>query len=304
MKTTTYSDYRKRLFECLARVKNWDEEGVWCRNGKCTKFAHILPLSYDMNSAANRANAIKKFLGLDCAKYLGPKLIGLHQYAHHLNSSQTLCIQFFSALIDGNYPHLTAKHELVELLKSIGITIHTGAECKFEYKEKHKKEYTFAIHNNEGKYEGTSFDFYIKDNDIEVFFEIKFTEDGFGKASKNINHPEKEKRHKEKAEQYKKLLLNPERIISLKQEPTVDDILTYYQLFRNIIRVGENKYVVFITDENNHSTEIDKENFKEKFGEPKNVVFLTWQKIREKAGAIYPGELPFQFDAFSAPLVK
>lgn len=237
---------------------------------------------------------MQKYLNIDVANYLGPELKGLHKSSHHLNSSQTLCIQFFSALIDGEYPHLTAKQELVELLKTIGISIHEGAECKFEYTEQDKDKYRFKIHNQERKevneYEGTSFDFHIKDNDVEVYFEIKFTEDGFGKASKDKRNPEKEKRHKEKAEQYTKLLPP-----SIKPTPTVDELLKHYQLFRNIIRAtDENKYVVFITDENNLSTENEKKDFIDKFGEPNNVLFLTWQEIREN----YSGELPFQFECF------
>lgn len=313
----THKSYKKKVESFLSKAIGCNvETGIWkytrkdVFGNKETKIIpkdHILPLEDSCKSASEkRAEAIEKYLGLKVAEFLGHKLKGLHQYSHHLNSSQTLCIQFFSALIDGNYPHFTAKQELVELLKSIGITIHTGAECKFEYKEEDKEEYKFKVHNQYGKevieYEGTSFDFHIKDNDIEVFFEIKFTEDGFGKACKNKKHPENMERHKEKAEQYKKLLLNiPKQILSLKQEPSVDEILMNYQLFRNLIRVGENKYVVFITDAKNTSTKAEKKNFQKKYEKSKNVIFVTWQKIREVAIDLYPHELPFQFEWFKLP---
>ena len=313
----THKFYKEKVESSLSKAIGRNiEAGIWkytrkdVFGNKETKIipkGHILPLEDSCKSAAEkRAEAIEKYLGLKVAEFLGPKLKGLHQYSHHLNSSQTLCIQFFSALIEGNYPHFTAKQELVDLLKSIDITIHTGAECKFEYQEKEKEEYKFKVHNQYGKevieYEGTSFDFHIKDNDIEVFFEIKFTEDGFGKACKNKKHPENMERHKEKAEQYKKLLLNiPKQILSLKQEPSVDEILMNYQLFRNLIRVGENKYVVFITDEKNTSTEAEKDNFQKKYEKSKNVIFITWQDILEVAISHYPHKLPFQFEYFKLP---
>ena len=39
--------------------------------------------------------------------------------------------------------------------------------------------------------EGTNFDFHISDGDKEYFFEIKFTENGFGKASNDDRHSQK-----------------------------------------------------------------------------------------------------------------
>lgn len=181
----THKFYKEKVESSLSKAIGRNiEAGIWkytrkdVFGNKETKIipkGHILPLEDSCKSAAEkRAEAIEKYLGLKVAEFLGPKLKGLHQYSHHLNSSQTLCIQFFSALIEGNYPHFTAKQELVDLLKSFKITIHTGAECKFEYQEKEKEEYKFKVHNQYGKevieYEGTSFDFHIKDNDIEVFF--------------------------------------------------------------------------------------------------------------------------------------
>lgn len=301
-KKMTYNSYKENVLSQLKKALEKSlgrniEPGKWKYSqnddlgNKITKEIdkdHILPLEDSNKSAAKkRAAAMQKYLNIDVSNYLGSKLKGLHQYSHHLNSSQTLCIQFFSALIDGEYPHFTAKQELVELLKTIGISIHEGAECKFEYTEQDKDKYRFKIHNQERKevneYEGTSFDFHIKDNDVEVYFEIKFTEDGFGKANND-------QRHEEKAEQYTKLLPP-----SIKPTPTVDELLTHYQLFRNIIRAtDEKKYVVFITDANNPSTENEKTEFIAKFGEPNNVLFLTWQEIREN----YSGELPFQFECF------
>lgn len=296
---TNYETYKNEILNNLplAIGKYW-ADGKWTRTGDDK--AHILPLEDSNKSASKlRAEAMKKYLGIDIAQYLGPKLKGLHQYSHHLNSSQTLCIQFFSALIEGeDYEHLHAKNELVELLKSIGITIHKDAQCKFEYTENDQEKYLFKIHNSDGneviEYEGTSFDFHIKDNNVEVFFEIKFTENGFGKASKDKKHPERDKRHTEKAEQYKNLLPS-----YLTRKPTTEEVLRFYQLFRNITRVAENKYVVFITDENNPATEKEKKIFKDIFGESDNVIFLTWQQISEKAESLCLDKLPFQFNVLN-----
>ena len=53
-----------------------------------------------------------------------------HTDAHHLNSSQILCYNFFRPLIDKNGG---ATQELVDRLSEQGIPIEKGAKCTFEY---------------------------------------------------------------------------------------------------------------------------------------------------------------------------
>lgn len=280
-----YADYKKEIMKCLADSKTWEQNGFWERNGKRTEKAHILPLNGNPNNAINRADAIKRFLGFDCTPYFPNGFVGLHQYAHHINSSQLLCLMYFSNLINNQFK---ATQELIDFMKkAFNIVITTEAKCHFEYKEKNVNKYIFDIFG-EKEYEGTSFDFHIKDKDVEIFFEIKFTEDGFGNAKKDTNG-----RHECKAKKYVELL--PE---SLKRITTTDDILKYYQLFRNIIRAEDkSKYVIFITDQNNPSTNKEIYEFKNKFGkfiDSKRVIFETWQNLN-KTNPI--AKLPFQFKA-------
>lgn len=230
----------------------------------------------------NRAASIYKYMGLDCKKCLGERLTGLHQYAHHLTSSQQLCMKFFSELIDNNGQ---ATNQMILFIKdALGIDIHKGSECKFEYAEK-IEPYKFDV-DKDGKrivgYEGTYFDFHIQDGEVEVYFEIKFTEEGFAKEKADI-------RHKAKAKEYLKIA--PQFLREIVSEPIA--FLKHYQVFRNIIRAKDkNKYIVFITDGNNPATNHDKK-LMEELHLPKTVIFKTWQELT----AFYPFELPFQLKA-------
>ena len=286
-KKITYTKYKEKVIDSLVRIKTW-EDGVYKYRGKHISKNHILPLFNKENTREKQADAIKQYLGLDCAPYFAKGFIGLHKYAHHLNSSQTFCLMFFSKLMDSNH---RASDIMVAFLKRVfAIDIHIGAKCDFEYKENDHAHarYRFKVLDRQ-EYEGTSFDFHIHDGNVEVFFEIKFTEDGFGKAKKDDRG-----RHVCKAEQYRKLL--PQ---SLKNNVTTEDILSYYQIFRNIIRAeNENKYVIFITDTNNPSTNKEKYEFMEKFGkylDSKHIIFETWQKLAEAYQHFE--ELPFQLKA-------
>ena len=277
----SYSSYKKRVISKLSQVKTWAGNGVFKRQG-CYYKPYILPLEGE-NNPRNRAKAIEKYLGFDCSTYF-PTGLGLHQYAHHLNSSQTLCLMFFSRLIE--------EKQITNFIKNaFGIEMHEGAEVHFEYRQDSpisdkESRYQFIINGNV-EYEGTSFDFHIQDGHTEIFFEIKFTEDGFGKATNDA-------RHKCKAKQYQNLLPEDIRI-----KTTQDDILKFYQLFRNIIRVDQkNKYVIFITDANNPSTNRDICKFKKLIDcdlSPMHIQFKTWQELSEIYRAF--AELPLQFNA-------
>lgn len=278
----SYTEYKKsiidRLIAASGKSGKWSD-GIWDQTE--SPVAHILPLEGE-NTKENRVLAIKKFLHFDCKDCLPRGYRGLHQYAHHLNSSQLLCMMFFSSMIkDGK-----ASDTLVKLIHDIlNIQITTSADCQFEYKDNNCPDYFFYIHNEKGqlvkRYEGTSFDFHIKgNNNTEIFFEIKLTEQGFGKAEDNS-------RHREKAIQYISLL--PKAICN---KVTIEKFLSYYQILRNVMRTRSDKaYVVFISDKNNPATENDKHMFIDEFGLPERVSFITWQDIIENSPLI---ELPFQ----------
>ncbi|MBD5326984.1 MAG: hypothetical protein HDR99_00725 [Bacteroides sp.] len=288
-KKNSYTEYREKIISSLVNRRTWQENGIWRRTG--TPMAHILPVEHTdspKQNRENRANAIKNYVNCDCKKCLGPRLTGLHQFAHHLNSSQQLCMKFFSELIDENR---CATEAIVNFIKNtLEIDIHVGAKCEFEHTESSNPDYQFTIDKNgnliegAGVYEGTSFDFYIKDNSVEIFFEIKFTEHGF-KKEKGEPHQAKSAKYLEQAPEFLKEIITDS-----------SEFLKQYQIYRNIIRAQDsNKYVVFITDANNPATNEDYEMMK-KLNLPSNIKFTTWQELISNPNN-YPFELPLQLKA-------
>lgn len=282
----THDAYKKVLWHRLAieAQKIYQElypdkellPGKYNYRGELMEKEQILPLRDDMNTRENRAATIKEHLGFDVTKAL-PHLAGLHKYAHHLSSSQLLCMMFFVPLLEDN----TKLQEFI--FQAFGIRLSPEAKnIVFEYKQNHDPQYFFYVTAEDGtekkEYEGTSFDLYIKDGEIELFFEIKLTEDGFGKADNDL-------RHEEKARQYIRLLPS-----SVRQDIDVKAFLEGYQLYRNIIRANKpNKYVIFITDANNKITSSDLK----KIDISQNIIHKTWQEL----ASLYPFKLPFQFNA-------
>lgn len=280
----TYSEYKREVINCLTKGKDW-EDGVWKYKGEFIDEPHILPLKDKKNTAKNRASAIKEHLDLDCSKCLRNSLSGLHQYAHHLNSSQLLCMSFFSELID---EECRATQTMVDFMRdAFQIDICEGAQCEFEYKEKDVDDYKFYI-NSQGElvkghgYEGTSFDFHIKDDTTgkEIYFEIKFTEQGFKKYLEKDLKKEDDDRHIKKAEQYISIwppYLNTNYLSC----PSTDNFLGQYQIYRNVLRVRDSKkYVIFITDAHNPETKKDVDAMEDVLsGKIHNIQFTTWQKL-------------------------
>lgn len=291
-----YRDYKKKVVNLLVKYRTWEKDGVWQNKSKYSTKKHILPLRNNVNNPVNRAEAIKNCLDFDCTPYFPKGYVGLHPYTHHLTSSQLLCLQFFAKLIDIDK---RATKQMVEFIKNaLGIDINIGAQCAFEYTEKNEP-YLFDS-DKDGKiipvYEGTSFDFHIKDDAVEIYFEIKFTEDGFKKEKRfkkdrKIGKQIEDKRHMAKAERYLAENVAPEFFRKIIKEP--EEFLNQYQIYRNIIRVTDsNKYVVFISDRNNPLTKQDAESI-ESIHFHDNVIFTTWQQLISK----YPFELPIQLKA-------
>ncbi len=289
-----YQKYKKQLLNLLidevqkATGKRW-EDGLWAP--KKVRRPHILPLLGDNNNEINRANAIRQYMGFDCSPYFDKDFNGLHTYAHHINSSQITCLMFFGKLTEKHGDELKATQEMVDFIKkAFGIEISTEAVCQFEYEDK-RDQFMFDVDYGgniiKGKYEGTSFDFHIKDGDVEIFFEIKLTEEGFGKPKA------KDIRHQKKAEQY--FDIAPDFLKNSLCEPLA--FLNHYQIYRNIIRVTDsNKYVVFIADENNPATNVETERGIIEAYKANNVRFITWQEIIEVAKDLSI-DLPFQLKA-------
>ena len=180
-----------------------------------------------------------------------------------------MCYNFFRPYIIIERNKTCPNDALIDLLsKYIAINQCDDAECHFEYVQG-------------GEYEGedTNFDFYLKSDETEVFFEIKYTEAGFGKC-------ENDDRHKDKfARIYNGLI---------KKCPAIKDSITFndefrknYQLFRNSIRAtGKNKYVIFIYDENNQYCKDQLDEFLKKYitddYKNMNIIGITWQDLAHK----------------------
>lgn len=195
----------------------------------------------------------------------------LHRDAHHLNSSQILCYNFFRPYIDENGG---ASQSLVDLLLNQGISIEQGAKCTFEYTDNLDKM-------EKPRDKPTEFDFHIIGRDVEVFFEIKYTEDYFGGAEKNDNH-------KEKYELVYKSLL--EKAPCLNHTPEFEEFAKLYQLYRNAIRITDkNKHLILLYPKNNTTVNKEATTFLEnKIREEYrgNIHILHWEDI-VKEGELY-----------------
>lgn len=232
--------------------------GLWRKKPYC----HILFVEDDKQNEAIKKNLLK---GVKADMLAKP-----HTDAHHLNSSQILCYNFFRPLIT-NGGKATAK--LVSLLGKLGITITNNATCQFEKKD--------SIEDR------TRFDFYIKDGEVEVFFEIKYTENCFGGASSSDSAKRQYKNWYE--EQFKQQQCLKE--IPADCEDFIANYTQHYQLYRNAIRITDkNKHLVLLYPKENENVEKEaqlfydqkiNDNYKE------NVHLVHWENIVDKESELY-----------------
>lgn len=252
-----YAEGRKKHLAKYAIEKDLKCCGLWREKPYC----HILFVEDDKQNEAIKKNLLK---GVKVDMLAKP-----HTDAHHLNSSQILCYNFFRPLItnDGK-----ATAELVSLLGKYGLAITNNATCQFEYNDKIKDH--------------TQFDFYIKEGEIEFFFEIKYTENCFGGASSSDSAKRQYKNWYE--EQFKQQQC-------LKEIPAnIDDFIAnythYYQLYRNAIRItDENKHLILLYPKNNttvnhEATTFIEDKIKERYRD--NIHILYWEDI-VKEGELY-----------------
>lgn len=161
----------------------------------------------------SKIDAIKKYCLIDTVKdYEFCIKDKIHRDAHHLNSSQMTCYNFFR-------PFKEDKEKLSLLLNEIGIIHKSIVVADFEYED------------NIDKFDGvdgqTNFDFFAGNDNDKIYFEIKYTEANFGGC-------ENDEKHNKKYELYKPLLE-----FALKEYNVIkDDFFNNYQLFRNISRIN------------------------------------------------------------------
>lgn len=179
-----------------------DKNGMW----KGSEYSHILPFDNRYENIINKGfrEDLKKLISQDA----------LHFGFPHLNSSQALALNLFGPLVlEGN---LSVINNVLE--EKNNNLISNESEGKFEFIEQAN--------------EGTNFDFYIQDKSNKFYFEVKYTENEFGKAKDDLNHQQKY------SEFYKERL---EDIVDIKS----GDFFKEYQLWRNII-YAKNGYVFFV----------------------------------------------------------
>jgi hypothetical protein len=166
-----FSKFKERIEDHLGKYKkdylHIVEKGIYKYKGKIYKYDHILPKDKkDLNILEKYRDQFVR------SEYR--KDISLHSLFHNLKSSQAMCINFFYPLIN---------EKLLEIILSIleieGELIYLPEFVGFEKESQIEKS-----HNRK-----TNFDFYIKlASQTELFFEIKYTEKGFGTATKNDEH--------------------------------------------------------------------------------------------------------------------
>lgn len=233
--------------------------GLW--QGKGAPRKHILG---NPSSPKERADLINKYSLLPNVPLVDSGTIHLHHCAHHLNSSQIMCYNFFRPMIEGfdgtMYHH---KDDLIKLLeKKVGAELEQeNSVCNFEYIDKSK--------------DNTNFDFYFKSNQIEVFCEIKYTEERFKPSSAKDPHERFESVYKPMIDKAKDIFANGsirESVFNTK----------YYQLARNAIRAtSSGKHVFFICPRSNEKLMNQFDQFSKCLTDEgrKRVKLITWGEI-------------------------
>lgn len=216
-----YQEFKKKVIDNLEKYKletlGCEEKGIH----ENKEYGHILP---------------KKLKSLNFIKGVTPpKDIHYHIYAHHLNSSQSMCINFFQPIMKNNL--------LLSLLReTIDIDIPKEAtiiKSNLEYKDPNGKD-------------DTKFDFYLELSTGEkIYFEVKYTENGFGKVSKSNETNVFPQKYEEKYTNVYKAQL--EESLHLKGL-SKDELYKHYQINRDISYIKSLKeYVVFLYPFDNES---------------------------------------------------
>ena len=260
MEAQPYKRFRDKVWDHLASyvIDTYGDsviKGEW--HGKPTSHRHILRIDDEP-----KVEIIRKYNLLKSAQIEPFLLSKPHNEAHHLNSSQIMCYNFFR-------PQLNAdgfvQKPLKDLLNSIiGSTYGEGKAC-FEYVD----------HNSEEKKGKTNYDFYVNFEDMKVFFEIKYTENKFDHCKINDGHFEKF--------EYYSTMMERCGIFKPGTNQWSPSFQKHYQLIRNAINVGENSFVIIISDQRNKSTSNQIKTFKEMLNKSApllgHLIFITWQEL-------------------------
>jgi hypothetical protein len=173
------------------------QNGIWTKTGK--SYPHILPKKLE------KLNILESYRDEFWNYYAKHKEIKLHKDFHHLNSSQAMCFNLF-------FPFIYDEGSRNVLFYALGIKKKEAIEQPSFEKIIDKKE-------------GTTFDFYVKrETNAAMFFELKLSENEFGKAKNNQIY------HDRLNKIYKPLLKNliPNNFLS------PETFFKHYQILQNI----------------------------------------------------------------------
>lgn len=234
-----YEQIKLHLSDYKINVLQTNENGVWKKNKK--EYSHILPLdkgtdNYMCDEAKGALTENER-----------------HSDWNHLNSSQTLCVNFFAPLMYSNNQELLAL--LLSHITGKGIAI---KESCFEYVP---KSYS------------SNFDFYVKDTeDVEYFFEIKYTEKGITTSGGGKNPLNAYCRY------YCEDVKNNPSFRKVSKEVFMKK---HYQAYRNMVKAKGNNYSIFITMKGNAATyeELQLAIKDLKCEKPANLILLYWEEL-------------------------
>lgn len=246
------ANFQKDRKEKLSTFKTTNlttKQGYW----RELPYDHILPIEQ------KEKNIIQAFRDSFWTYYNGTD-IKLHQYFHHLNSSQALCFNFFFPLFHYDKRFLTYVLYRILEVEPTYRTSTVNLDKLFLTKNDIDSD-TFATQLDEefiinnaflscefekilDTAEATNFDFYINQlNGHRVLFEIKYTETYFSKTVADQRHIKKYKAiYRPKLEK----LLQPEFL-------TQEFVFKNYQVVRNLSYIDDFTTVVFLFPEANQA---------------------------------------------------
>ncbi len=199
------STKRKILNHLSQYKKNFlgiQEDGFWeDKDGNQNYCSHILP------EKKEDTNIIDSAYSQSIKKLKKEKLSEIHKGFKCLNSSQAFAFNFFQPIIDEKLFSV-----LIDSVNQVSI---------YDYERKNKED--------------TQFDFYLKADNKEYSFEVKYTEEDFGKAPMDETHIKK----------WNSIYKNKMAKI-LKKEMKMENFFDEYQLWRNICFADEGMNVRFV----------------------------------------------------------
>jgi len=226
-----YQIIKKHLGNYKKEVLKINENGTF-RN---KEYSHIIP----------KELGSKNYLRSSFEKLVLKK----HPDWYHMNSSQTVCVNFF-AVLDNN--------ELSKLMSAILNREILVKQAEFEYT---------PVKNS------SNYDYYIQDiNGNNYYFEIKYSESTIDKKSKASD----------KSDAYEKYYKNDVKSNPIFKNITENDFMTnHFQAYRNMVKGKGDDYSIFITMRSNEGTYNELKSALEdlRVKDAHNTILLYWENL-------------------------